>query len=61
MQTPALATRTVLLCGAAGTPVEARVAIFILLLSDVHSVVHRRGGSITVRSDAADAVCSTLC
>jgi hypothetical protein len=60
MQTPILAARTVLLRGAAGTPVEASVAILILLLSDVHSVVHRSGGSITVRSDAADTVCSTL-
>jgi hypothetical protein len=56
MKTPTLAARTVLLRGAAGTPVEAGVAILVLLLSDVHSVVYRCGGSITVRGDAADAV-----
>jgi hypothetical protein len=52
-----LPARMLLLCSAACAPVEAGVTVLVdLLLSDVHGVIHRGGGSTAVRNDAVAAV-----
>lgn len=55
--TSSIISRMLILCSAAGAPVEAGVAVLVvLLLSDVHSVVHRGGGSTAVRNYVATVV-----
>lgn len=55
--TSIIVSRMLILCSAAGAPVEAGVAVLVvLLLSDVHSVVHRGCCSTALRNDVATVV-----